>query len=144
MLKQMLNIKQILKSSRIYGKNYDLSKYTTKDYSPIRIPEYVSYKGIRYWVTRIADYAFNGRRIDREIDIPETVKSIGDWAFRGTPWLDNHPDDFVVVGNGILIRYKGKQSDVVIPDSVTSIGDGAFVCDGGAFADRYQRLCPRT
>ena len=33
--------------------------------------------------------------------------------------------DFVIK-NGVLTRYAGKGRNVVIPDSVTSIGDGAF------------------
>jgi hypothetical protein len=34
-------------------------------------------------------------------------------------------NDFVIE-DGVLIEYKGDDSDVVIPDSVTSIGDYAF------------------
>ena len=34
-------------------------------------------------------------------------------------------NDFVIE-DGVLIKYKGDSSDVVIPDSVISIGDGAF------------------
>ena len=34
-------------------------------------------------------------------------------------------NDFVIE-DGVLIKYKGDDSDVVIPDSVTSIGDFAF------------------
>ena len=30
------------------------------------------------------------------------------------------------IKDGVLIRYTGKDKDVVIPDSVTSIGNGAF------------------
>lgn len=38
---------------------------------------------------------------------------------------DNTAPDFVIE-NGSLIEYNGKESSVVIPDSVTSIGKGAF------------------
>ena len=30
------------------------------------------------------------------------------------------------IENGVLIKYRGYGGDVVIPDGVTSIGDGAF------------------
>ena len=32
------------------------------------------------------------------------------------------------IENGVLKKYTGKDKDVVIPDGVTSIGDGAFKC----------------
>ena len=67
-------------------------------------------------VTNIGKLAFIGCGGLRNIKIQTGVTSIGDWAFSGTPWLDNHPDDFVIVANGMLIRYKGKQTDVVMPD----------------------------
>ena len=35
-------------------------------------------------------------------------------------------NDFVIE-NGILIKYKGFEKDVTIPDGVTSIGDSAFL-----------------
>lgn len=47
-------------------------------------------------------------------------------VFDGTKWKKNFPDDFIVV-NGVLIGYKGKQSTVVIPDTVKEIGYRPFV-----------------
>ena len=32
------------------------------------------------------------------------------------------------IEDGVLIEYTGKDKDVVIPDSVTSIGENAFYC----------------
>ncbi len=59
------------------------------------------------------------------ITIPESVTSI-DWnAFRGTPWLENYPEDFVI-GGKVLIEYKGKDSVISIPESITAIADSAF------------------
>ena len=34
--------------------------------------------------------------------------------------------DFIIE-DGVLVRYVGEESDVVIPEGVTAIGDGAFV-----------------
>ena len=39
---------------------------------------------------------------------------------------ENVDSDFNIDGTGILIRYRGAGGDVVIPDSVTGIGVGAF------------------
>ena len=35
--------------------------------------------------------------------------------------------DFIIE-NGVLIKYKGSEEAVVIPDGVTEIGDRAFAC----------------
>lgn len=43
---------------------------------------------------------------------------------------DNSNMNDFIIENGTLMKYKGKEPDVVIPDSVTSIGEGAFCnCD---------------
>ena len=78
-------------------------------------------------VKTISDYAFRGCTSLTSVTIPDSVTTIYEYAFDNTPWLNNYPDDLVIVGNGILIKYKGNDFDVTIPDSVTTIIDGAFV-----------------
>ena len=63
---------------------------------------------------------------DTAITFPKSVKSIGKSAFCETKWLESYPDDFVIVGNGFLMNYKGEDESVVIPNSVKIIGDYAF------------------
>lgn len=54
--------------------------------------------------------------------------------------------DFVIE-NGVLKKYKGKGGDVVIPDSVTSIGKEAFSFSNyptihastGSYAEKYAK-----
>lgn len=77
-------------------------------------------------VTSIEDEAFNYCIKLSAVTIPVTVTSIGNGAFDGTPWLKNFPNDFVVVGNSILLAYKGNAATVIVPDTVKSIGAGAF------------------
>lgn len=61
-----------------------------------------------------------------EVSIPSSVKSIGSNAFDKTAFVNNYPGDFVIVGDGILIAYKGSDSVVTIPEGVKLIADGAF------------------
>ncbi|MEG1062015.1 MAG: leucine-rich repeat domain-containing protein, partial [Oscillospiraceae bacterium] len=103
------------------------------------------------------------------VTIPDSVTSIESEAFIGTPWLDSNTDTFVVVGDNILLDYNGSDSsvtvpdgiksissafryctsliEVTIPDSVTSIGRGAFrgcsknlvvTCPVGSYAESYM------
>ena len=68
-----------------------------------------------------------------QIDIPDSVKKIELGAFEGTPWLSNWQasedksgGDFLVVGDGILLAYRGNDPLVRIPDGVKSIGPECF------------------
>ena len=98
-------------------------------------------------VESIEKLAFAGCSGLELIDIPISVKSIGENAFLGTgyltysgtaegcPWgaLGILDGDFVYsdVQKTKLIQYIGKGEDVVIPNSVTSIDNGAFYgCSG--------------
>jgi len=76
-------------------------------------------------ITQIYAYAFSGCENLSVINFPDSVTYFGADAFSNTPWLDNYPDDFVIVNN-VLIKYKVNDPDVTIPYGVTAIGDGAF------------------
>ncbi|MBD5445465.1 MAG: leucine-rich repeat protein [Lachnospiraceae bacterium] len=62
--------------------------------------------------------------------IPNSVKEISPAAFDKTPWLQNWEQsgssDFLIVGDGILLAYRGSASVVNIPDTVKTIGADAF------------------
>lgn len=60
------------------------------------------------------------------VGIPDTVREIGYMAFDGTPFYKNQSDDFVILGDGILYAYNGSETDLVIPDTVKTIG--AYAC----------------
>ena len=77
-------------------------------------------------VTSIGNLAFYKCKKLTSVTFPDTVTDIGEYAFYGTKWLSEYPNDFVVLKNGILIAYKGKDSVISIPDSVTSICNRAF------------------
>lgn len=81
-------------------------------------------------VTEIGYGAFYNCPLLSDISIPASLSSVQLGAFSGTPWLDdwtnNSDDDFLIIGDGILYRYKGRDTNVVIPGSVKKIAPGAF------------------
>lgn len=60
-----------------------------------------------------------------EVVIPDTVSQIEPQAFEKTAWLEdwyeNGESDYLIVGDGILIAYKGSKEDYVRPDNVKSV-----------------------
>ena len=83
----------------------------------IVIPESVQY---------IGNYVFSKCRQLNKVNIGKNVKYIGDAAFGHTPWLEAQTDDFVVVGDGVLLKYFGSSRQIVIPDGVKEICGDAF------------------
>lgn len=69
--------------------------------------------------------AFYGCSALDEIAIPKTVSEIGGYAFDGTPVLDSL-GDYVILGDGVLVKYQGTQTELTIPDSVRRIAPHAF------------------
>ncbi len=69
-----------------------------------------------------------------KVTISDEVSDIGTKVFEGTPWLNNWLDkktdkegsDFLIVGDGILLAYRGNSANVVIPKEVKQIGAEAF------------------
>lgn len=66
-----------------------------------------------------------------DVTIPESVTQIEGEAFNKTAWMnqwvtDDEAEDYLVVGDGILIAYKGNQNTVAVPDNVKSIATDAF------------------
>lgn len=81
-------------------------------------------------VTKIGYAAFY--HCDNLIDvvIPETVTDIEPSAFDKSAWLENWKasgsGEFLIVGDGILLAYRGSNSIITIPDGVKRIGPGVF------------------
>lgn len=57
------------------------------------------------------------------------IETIGAKAFAGTAWMDNYPDDYIVILNGNLVDYKGKNSILSIPETVKIINASVFKDD---------------
>lgn len=65
------------------------------------------------------------------ITIPNSVKEISAKAFDKTKWMENwiknSDDEFLIVGDGILIAYKGYSPKVVLPDGVKRVAPEVFL-----------------
>lgn len=92
-------------------------------------------------VISIGDYAFDGVATMTSIDIPESVTSIGEGAFRGCPISSiNIPKRLKYIGNETF--YETKLASVELPDSVKSIGTRAFArCRSLKEIKLNEKLC---
>lgn len=65
-----------------------------------------------------------------QVSIPDTVTQIEPYAFEKTPWLENWKtnasSDFLIVGDGILLAYRGSDSKIQIPEGVKVIAPNCF------------------
>lgn len=120
------------------------------DYSgAIDIPSEVTYNEETYKVTAVGDAAFADCTTVTSISIPESVESIGNYAFHncsslsitipdnvtsvsssafgGTPWYNSQPEGLLYLDNW-LIGYKGDKptGNLNIEDGTKGIAVGAF------------------
>lgn len=83
-------------------------------------------------VTQIGYAAFYHCDNLKEISIPKSVTWIEPSAFAYTGWLNSwsantKADDFLIVGDGILLAYKGNSKYVEIPKGVETIAPACFL-----------------
>lgn len=76
-------------------------------------------------VKGICDSAFYKCGSLSDVELPEGLCDIGAEAFKGTTWVSMIEEDFVVVGDGVLIDYRGDDTEVTIPENVKYVA-GAF------------------
>ena len=74
-------------------------------------------------VTEIGEGAFSGCSVLETLNIPDSVSAVGASAFADTPWFDSLTDEFVTVGDGVVIKYNGTDTDVTIPEGVKYISN---------------------
>lgn len=74
-------------------------------------------------VERIGMRCFAGCSFLKDVTLNKKVWSIGAYAFSGTPWHSSLTDEFVIVGDGVLLKYNGDAVGIEIPDTVRHISD---------------------
>lgn len=66
-----------------------------------------------------------------EVNIPKTVTDIEGYAFENTPYMAaaraNNQNNFIIVGDGILLAFTGNSDRVTVPEGVKKIAPGAFM-----------------
>lgn len=100
-------------------------------------------------VNIIGESAFYNCTSLEKINFPKSLKYIGGNALENTAWMKNQKGEYVIAGDGILIKYTGtdkvksisdkiktigcyafaenkKLTELILPPSVTKIGDSAF------------------
>ena len=80
-------------------------------------------------VEAIGDGAFSQCTSLREIGIPPQLTSVGRHAFRDTPWLAAQETPLVMVGNGVVCAWQGKEANVVLPNGAHTCVEALFDSD---------------
>lgn len=76
-------------------------------------------------IESIGIYAFSDCTALESITVPSSVWRISPFAFDNTPWLSAQTDEFVTVGDGVLIAYNGTSRSLTLSEGVRHLG-GAF------------------
>ena len=103
------------------------SVHNSSTYSQLHltIPPIVNNYGRFYTVTEIGSHAFNNKHILIQINLPNTLRCIGDYAFSGNPLSSlNFTTPLSSIGVGAFQNCI--LTDITIPESVTYIGENAF------------------
>ena len=80
-------------------------------------------------VTSIGESAFDNCQQLEEVMLSRKLTTVNGYAFRDTPWLEAQTDEYVIIGKGVLLKWNGAGTHVEVPYGVTMISD--------AFADCY-------
>ena len=101
--------------------------YNNIRYDPILvIPDSVSYEDKKYVVTEIGDSAFYYYAKIKNIQLPSTIKTIGNGAFYYSSIEEiNLPEGLTVIADNAFSGCKSLDN-VVLPESLDSIGNSAF------------------
>ena len=88
---------------------------------------YSSENGVLFNKDKTELLQYPAGKTDGTYNVPDTVISIGDYAFYGCDYLANIeiPNSVTIIGDDTFCGCTSLTS-ITIPDSVTSIGDGAF------------------
>lgn len=91
-------------------------------------------------VTGVGTDAFHGLSVLEDIKMSKNINYVGRRAFRLTPFFDNNQDEFLMAGN-VLIKYSGTSKQVCVPEGVKSVSDFlVFGVDSVLLPDSLQSI----
>lgn len=99
---------------------------STASNEPIAIPATVTYNDCNYHVTAIAGNAFQSKTITGELNIPSSVRSIGDRAFQDCKYLTAISIPSSVESIGINAFYRCYAVESLSLDCESTYGDNCF------------------
>ena len=104
------------------------NKKAYKEFKEVILPEtFTSPEGMTLTIVAICDFAFDKCRSIKKVDLPKTIKIIGENAFGNTDVNDLSLKEGVVkIGSKAFLNNDLK--DIHIPDGVEEIGAEAFYC----------------
>lgn len=104
------------------------NKKAYKEFKEVILPEtFTSPEGMTLTIVGICDFAFDKCRSIKKVDLPKTIKIIGENAFGNTDVNDLSLKEGVVkIGSKAFLNNDLK--DIHIPDGVEEIGAEAFYC----------------
>ena len=68
-------------------------------------------------VLSIGDGSFDKCISLSNVEMP-VVRKVSGNSFLNTPWYDNLTDTFSIFGDGVLVKYCGTETEIIIPDNV--------------------------
>ena len=72
---------------------------------------------------KIMSYAFNNCTNLTDIQFPDKDFVVEHYSFKNAKFINDNTDEFFVIGDGVLISYKGNSENVQVPEGVKRIGD---------------------
>lgn len=100
-------------------------KSPEKTLTSLVVPEYVTYRGNKYYVTEIGEGAFQEFQALKTVRIPGRIKKIGNYAFSKTALTNiSLPSDLEELGEGAF-SYS-RLTSIKFPSKLRQIGEGAL------------------
>lgn len=103
----------------VYENGKYVQHYTSQNLTEIIIPDSVKHIGA---------YAFLGCQKLSQVDLPESLESMGHSVFEDTALWNEHPDGVIYIDN-VVCGYRGEMPEntaIHIPETVTGIAAWAF------------------
>lgn len=117
---------------------FGTNKYYNESKTTVTVPKNVEYNGVIYTVTAIGKYAFAGHSSSTTsklttVKLPSTIRVIGNHAFEYCKKLRDVqlPNNLETIGNSAFAyAFKDYGCSLILPESVKTIGQGAFNTSG--------------